>query len=46
MSRQTSGFPTTAMEFEKHFSSEEACMAWLRRKRWADGFRCPKCGGE
>lgn len=32
------------MEFEKRFSSEGACLEYLRQLRWPDGFRCPVCG--
>ena len=41
-----SGFPTTAMEFEQRFETEEACIAFLTRQRWGRGFRCGRCGGE
>lgn len=39
-------YPRTLVEFEEWFSSEEACVEYLRRLRWGDGFRCPACGGE
>ena len=32
------------LEFQKQFSSEEACAKHLREIRWPDGFRCPRCG--
>src|SRR5712692_6513101 len=32
------------MEFEQRFSSEGACLEYLRQLRWPDGFRCPACG--
>lgn len=32
------------LEFQQAFSSEEACVEYLFRKRWAEGFRCPRCG--
>ena len=35
-------FPTTAIEFNEVFSSEEACVAYLESVRWPDGFVCPK----
>lgn len=31
-------------EFQKRFSSEEACEEYLFLLRWANGFVCPKCG--
>lgn len=40
-----SDFPKTALEFEAHFASEEACHAYLMRQRWPEGFRCAACGG-
>ncbi len=40
-----SDFPKTALEFEAHFYSEEACHAYLMRQRWPEGFRCPACSG-
>jgi len=39
-------FPRTLREFERRFSSEPACQAYLRQLRWPDGFRCPNCAGE
>jgi transposase-like protein len=39
-------FPTTVIEFNEVFSSEEACVAYLESLRWPDGFVCPKCGGK
>ena len=38
-------FPTTMLEFENRFGTEEACVAYLRQQRWPTGFVCPKCGG-
>lgn len=37
-------FPTNQLEFEKTFATEEACLAYLAKLRWPDGFRCPSCG--
>lgn len=34
------------MEFESRFCSEEACVEYLRKMRWPDGFVCPSCGGR
>lgn len=36
-------YPQTLMEFEKRFSSEEACHQYLFQFRWPNGFRCPRC---
>lgn len=38
-------YPSTALEFERQFSSEEACWDYLCQLRWPDGFKCPRCGG-
>jgi transposase-like protein len=34
------------LEFQKEFSTEEACEQHLRQMRWPDGFHCPKCGNR
>ena len=36
-------YPTTILEFEKWFASDEACREYLFNLRWPDGFRCPRC---
>ena len=30
-------------EFNKHFPTEESCRNYLFKKKWTDGFCCPKC---
>jgi transposase-like protein len=37
------GYPRTLMEFERQFSTEKACQAYLRNLRWPEGFVCPRC---
>ena len=37
-------YPRTLQEFNEWFPSEAACVAYLQRVRWAEGFRCPQCG--
>lgn len=37
-------YPETLLEFEKRFSTEEACGEYLFKLRWPDGFRCQRCG--
>lgn len=32
------------LDFQKEFSTEEACSQHLRNIRWPDGFICPRCG--
>lgn len=36
-------YPGNLMQFEKRFSSEEACLEYVAKLRWPDGFRCPRC---
>lgn len=33
----------TAIQFQKRFSSEQACLDALEKLRWPNGFRCPNC---
>lgn len=33
-------------EFQKRYSSEEACLESISKARWPKGFRCPKCGHD
>ena len=37
-------FPQTWNEFLDWFGTEQACLAYLEKLRWADGFVCPSCG--
>jgi hypothetical protein len=39
-------YPRTIEEFERRFSSEDACRAYIEATRWPDGFRCPVCDGK
>ena len=39
-------YPRTIQEFEKRFSTERACRAYVVMLRWPDGFRCPSCQGS
>ena len=34
------------LEWQEHYGTEEACAEALRRQRWPDGFRCPRCAHE
>lgn len=38
--------PRSALEFARLFPDEDACVEYLARWRWPDGFRCPRCRGE
>ena len=34
----------TQIDFEEKFATEADCIEYLRRRRWPEGFRCPRCG--
>lgn len=38
-------YPRNLGEFDRQFSTEQACRDYLFRLRWPEGFRCPRCGG-
>lgn len=37
-------YPRTWREFASWFRDESACLEYLKRLRWPDGFICPSCG--
>jgi len=37
------GYPVNILEFQKMFPDEAACLKYLERMRWPNGFCCPKC---
>ncbi len=37
-------YPGTFQEFDKWFSSENACLDYIAKLRWPKGFICPGCG--
>ena len=37
-------YPGTFQEFDKWFSSENACLDYIAKLRWPKGFICPSCG--
>jgi transposase-like protein len=39
-------YPRTLQEFDEWFSTETACIDYLQRLRWPEGFRCPSCYGR
>lgn len=39
-------YPRTLPEFDEWFATEKACIEYLIRLRWPDGFYCPGCGHE
>jgi len=40
--------PTNLLDFQRMFRDEEACLRYLEKLRWPEGFICDKCsaGGE
>jgi len=36
-------YPMNLIEFERQFSTEEACLQYLAQLRWPEGYRCPRC---
>jgi transposase-like protein len=41
---QATNFPLIYRDFVKMFPDEAACVAYLERLRWSNGFVCPACG--
>jgi transposase-like protein len=39
-------YPTTLMELERRFGTNEACRQYLFALRWPDGWSCPRCRGR
>ena len=39
-------FPHTLGEFQRRFSTEQACISYLIGVRWPKGFECPWCGNN
>jgi len=39
-------YPRTYQEFRAWFPDEDACVEYLGRLRWPEGFACPACGGR
>ncbi len=39
-------YPKTLQEFDEWFPTEQACLAYLQKLRWPDGFICPVCNGR
>lgn len=37
-------YPGTFQDFDKWFSSEIACLEYIGKLRWPEGFICPGCG--
>ena len=39
-------FPMSEIEFEKRFNTEQACMDYLAKMKWPEGFCCQRCGHQ
>lgn len=39
-------YPSTHRQLQKWFPDDEACVEYLARLRWPDGFVCPACSGR
>lgn len=39
-------YPKDQLEFEKWFANEDACLGFLEKLRWPDGFTCSRCSGH
>ena len=37
-------YPGTFQDFDRWFSSENACLEYIAKLRWPEGFICPGCG--
>ena len=37
-------YPRTRVEFDAFFPDDHACLDYLQRLRWGEGFACPRCG--
>lgn len=44
MGAQKLCYPKTVKDFRKDFSSDEACIEYLIKSRWPEGFCCFRCG--
>lgn len=39
-------YPRNLREFDRLFAPTDACLRFLEKVRWGDGFRCHSCGGR
>ena len=46
MPRAGVDYSNTFGQFHDWFSTDEACLEYLAKLRWPDGFVCPQCGGR
>ena len=40
----TEDYPVNLLEFERRLGTEKACLEYIVKLRWPEGFRCPRCG--
>ena len=40
---QSIEYPMNILDFQKMFPDEVACLKYLERMRWPNGFTCSKC---
>ncbi|WP_083266499.1 transposase [Arthrobacter sp. U41] len=45
MPRAGVNYPKNFGQFQDWFSTDDACLKYLAKLRWPDGFICPRCGG-
>jgi len=36
-------YPVDQLDFEERFATEQACLDYLAKLRWSEGFVCPRC---
>jgi transposase-like protein len=36
----------TVRQFRRRFRTEKDCLNYLSKRKWPDGFRCPRCGHD
>lgn len=36
-------FSKSVLDFQRRFSTDEACLEYMTKSRWPDGFTCPAC---
>lgn len=44
LAREDLPFPASLPDFQRLFPNDAACIAYLEKSRWSDGFACPHCG--
>lgn len=39
-------YPSSRLDFSRTFATDEACLAYVTKVRWPNGFRCLRCANE